>query len=366
MEGKTITLVPLSPRQVYEDQLRLKKESKLRKESELEGMKNREKTVEKELKKREKIESVENKERKSVSVSAKESDVKAAFFAKQPMFVLLYKDAYFNTNELNDSLPSVVKSLLQDFKDVFPDDVPNGLPPIRGIEHQIDFIPGATIPNRPAYRSNPNETEELQRQVEELMKKGRYFVAADGQTKVVNRTLSTLLRSIIQKNLKNWEQCLPHVEFAYNRSIHSATNCSPFEKNIERRTEQYAKQANKGRKKVVFEPEDWVWVHMRKERFPAQRCSKLQPRGDGPFRVIARINDNAYKLELPSEYNVSATFNVSDLSPFDVGDDLRTNSFEERGNDGNQDDPTCTTSRDPLHIPGGQSRELELGRCEKL
>ncbi|GKV00620.1 hypothetical protein SLEP1_g13286 [Rubroshorea leprosula] len=88
------------------------------------------------------------------------------------MFVLLYKDAYFNTNELNDSLPSVVKSLLQNFKYVFPNDVPNGLPPVRGIKHQIDFIPGATIPNRPAYRSNPNETKELQRQVEELMKKG--------------------------------------------------------------------------------------------------------------------------------------------------------------------------------------------------
>ncbi|GKV46464.1 hypothetical protein SLEP1_g53445 [Rubroshorea leprosula] len=60
----------------------------------------------------------------------------------------------------------------EDFKDVFPDDVPNGLPPMRGIEHQIDFIPGATIPNRPAYRSNPNEMKELQRQVKELMKKG--------------------------------------------------------------------------------------------------------------------------------------------------------------------------------------------------
>ncbi|GKV00606.1 hypothetical protein SLEP1_g13273 [Rubroshorea leprosula] len=137
MEGKTITLVPLSPRQRENSKERVKKE------------------------------------RKSVSVYAKESDVKVAFFAKQPMFVLLYKDAYFNTKELNDSLPSVVKSLLRDFKDVFLKDIPNnGLPPIRGIEHQIDFIPGATIPNRPAYRSNPNETKELQKQVEELMKKG--------------------------------------------------------------------------------------------------------------------------------------------------------------------------------------------------
>jgi len=46
------------------------------------------------------------------------------------------------------------------------------LPPIRGIEHQIDFIPSATIPNWLAYRCNPEETKELQRQVEELLAKG--------------------------------------------------------------------------------------------------------------------------------------------------------------------------------------------------
>ena len=74
---------------------------------------------------------------------------------------------------------------------------------------------------------------------------------------------------------------------------------------------------------------------MRKERFPAQRRSKLLPRGDGPFQVVARINDNAYKLDLPGESNVSATFNVSDISPFDVGEDLRTNPFKERANDEN-------------------------------
>lgn len=66
---------------------------------------------------------------------------------------------------------------------------------------------------------------------------------------------------------------------------------------------------------------------MRKERFPAKRCSKLLPRGDGAFQVLERINDNAYKLDLPGEYNVSTTFNVNDLSPFDVGDDLRANPF---------------------------------------
>ncbi|KAH9734804.1 hypothetical protein KPL71_017514 [Citrus sinensis] len=65
-----------------------------------------------------------------------------------------------------------ITSLLQEYEDVFPEETPHGLPPIRGIEHQIDFVPGATIPSRLAYRSNPEETKELQRQVNELMEKG--------------------------------------------------------------------------------------------------------------------------------------------------------------------------------------------------
>ena len=59
---------------------------------------------------------------------------------------------------------------------------------------------------------------------------------------------------------------------------------------------------------------------MRKERLPAHRKTKLHPRGDGPFQILEKINDNAYKVDLPGEYKVSATFNVSDLSPFDVGE----------------------------------------------
>ena len=66
---------------------------------------------------------------------------------------------------------------------------------------------------------------------------------------------------------------------------------------------------------------------MRKERFPACRQSKLHPKGDGPFQVLARINDNAYKLDLLGEYNISATFNVSGLSLFDVGNVMRNTIY---------------------------------------
>ena len=50
--------------------------------------------------------------------------------------------------------------------------MPPGLPPKRGIEHQIDLVTGASLPNRAAYHTNPEETKEIQRQVEELMRKG--------------------------------------------------------------------------------------------------------------------------------------------------------------------------------------------------
>ena len=72
---------------------------------------------------------------------------------------------------------------------------------------------------------------------------------------------------------------------------------------------------------------------MRKERLLTQRRSKLNSRGDGPFQILEKINDNAYKVDLPGEYNVSATFNVVDLSLFDVGEDSRSNPIKERGND---------------------------------
>ena len=54
----------------------------------------------------------------------------------------------------------------------FPDELPQGLPPLRGIEHRIDLIPGAPLPNRAPYRTNPEETKEIERQIQELLAKG--------------------------------------------------------------------------------------------------------------------------------------------------------------------------------------------------
>jgi hypothetical protein len=90
-----------------------------------------------------------------MSFYAQESGVKRAFLEDQPMSFIVYKESSLNLDETNQSLPSLAVFLLQESDDVFPEKMLSGLPPIRGIEHQIDFIPGSVIPNQLAYRSNP-------------------------------------------------------------------------------------------------------------------------------------------------------------------------------------------------------------------
>ncbi|RDX94962.1 hypothetical protein CR513_22590, partial [Mucuna pruriens] len=85
---------------------------------------------------------------------------------------------------------------------------------------------------------------------------------------------------------------------------------------------------------------------MQKERFSTQTKYKLQLRGDGPFQVLERIDDNVYKLDLPTAYgNVNSTFHVVDLSLFIVG-----RIFLKRG--GNDKDST-NKAKDLLCDIGG-------------
>jgi hypothetical protein len=99
-------------------------------------------------------------------------------------------------------------------------------------------------------------------------------------------------------------------------------------------------------KKVIFKSSDWVWVHIRKVRFHECRRSKLMLGGDDPFPILKRINDNVYKIDISNKYGISTNFDVFYLSLFDVGDDSRSNLFDERGNDAIQ-----ITPNDPLEIP---------------
>ena len=86
-----------------------------------------------------------------------------------------FKEWILNIQEEPETpLPShpIAISLIHQFCHLFPEEIPTGLPPKRDIQHHIDLIPGSVLPNKPAYRMNPFETMEIQRQVEELMSKG--------------------------------------------------------------------------------------------------------------------------------------------------------------------------------------------------
>ncbi|XP_010519239.1 PREDICTED: uncharacterized protein LOC104798746 [Tarenaya hassleriana] len=169
-KGKQIRLVPLTPKEVYEDQLQMIKNEKKLCDHEVVHSK-----IGADLRKTQSkaFESIPVRSNTNFFMRARE--VKKALLSHQPMFVLLYKEALLDTNKLTSTLSSVVLDLLQEYDDVFSEEIPNGLPPLRGIEHQIDFILGASIPNKAAYRTNPEETKGLQRYVLDVLRKEQLF-----------------------------------------------------------------------------------------------------------------------------------------------------------------------------------------------
>ncbi|XP_074314112.1 uncharacterized protein LOC141649318 [Silene latifolia] len=105
-----------------------------------------------------------------ISLLIGKRDVERAIDGGERVFLLVAKENSSSNVVLQEN--DQVEKLLTEFSDVFPDELPAGLPPIRGIEHQIDLIPGSSLPNKAAYRCNPKETKELQKQIDELMARG--------------------------------------------------------------------------------------------------------------------------------------------------------------------------------------------------
>jgi hypothetical protein len=84
---------------------------------------------------------------------------------EEPQFIVVGKPKIVLTSKRVDDLPEEVQELLEEFTDIVVDELPHSLPPIRSISHQIDLIPGASLPNKEAYRLTPHENEEVKRQV---------------------------------------------------------------------------------------------------------------------------------------------------------------------------------------------------------
>nr|GFA91497.1 reverse transcriptase domain-containing protein [Tanacetum cinerariifolium] len=111
-----------------------------------------------------------------------------------------------------------------------------------------------------------------------------YHPETDGQSERTIQTLEDMLRACAIDFGKGWANHLPLVEFSYNNSYHATIKAAPFEALYGRKVVRFGKQG------------------------------KLNPKYVGPFKVLERVGDVAYKLDLPEELSkVHNTFHVSNL-----------------------------------------------------
>ena len=181
-----------------------------------------------------------------------------------------------------------------------------------------------------------------------------YHPETDGQSERTIQTLEDMLRACVIDFRKGWVKHLPLVEFSYNNSYHASIKTAPFEELygrkcrspvcwaetgesqltgpeiIQETTEkivqikqiiQTARDRQKSyadlkRKHVEFEVGDRVMLKVSPWKGVVRfgKRGKLNPRYVGPFKVLARVGDVAYRLELPQELSrVHHTFHVSNL-----------------------------------------------------
>jgi hypothetical protein len=179
-----------------------------------------------------------------------------------------------------------------------------------------------------------------------------YHPQTDGQTEVVNRTMEMYLRCVTGDKPKEWVKWLPWVEYMYNTSWHSSTGKTPFElvygrpaptllsyipgtarvesvgKELEDRdvilrevrlklaqAQNRMKQVyDKGHKEREFQLGDLVYVCLhpyRQQSVERRQNMKLAAKYYGPYKVISKIGEVAYKLELPQGSKIHPVFHVS-------------------------------------------------------
>ncbi|TYK22515.1 transposon Tf2-1 polyprotein isoform X1 [Cucumis melo var. makuwa] len=190
-----------------------------------------------------------------------------------------------------------------------------------------------------------------------LKKSTTYHPQTDGQTEVVNRGLETYLRCFCSERPKEWILWLPWAEYWYNTTYQKALGKSPFQVVYgrkpptllsygERRTsnssideqlkerdvaldalrehlllaqQQMKLYADQKRRHVEFQVDELVLLKIRPYRqttLRSKRNEKLSSRYFGPYKILERIGEVAYRLELPTDAAIHPVFHVSQLKKF--------------------------------------------------
>jgi hypothetical protein len=152
--GKKITLLPLTPNKIVKCDRAIAETAK--QESEIQH------AFPVKLEQRAPSSSSNAIKLKGRAMLATKSDLTVSTNVDVSFQALVCRQVLFSLKDITTPLPHTITNLLQEFKDIFPAEIPPRLPPLRGIEYQIDLIPNASLPNQAAYRTNPEETKEIQ------------------------------------------------------------------------------------------------------------------------------------------------------------------------------------------------------------
>ncbi|GJX68913.1 putative reverse transcriptase domain-containing protein [Tanacetum coccineum] len=194
---------------------------------------------------------------------------------------------------------------VQDFSEVFPEDLP-GLPPTRQVEFQIDLVPGAAPMARAPYRLALLELQELCTQLQELSDKG--FIRPTNLDKFMIIFIDDIL--IYSKSKEEHAEHLKLIlELLKKEELYAKFSKCEFW--LSKKS-----YADRRRKPLEFEVGDKVMLKVSpwKGVIRFGKRGKLNPRYIGPFKILAKVGTLAYRLELPEQLSrVHSTFHISNL-----------------------------------------------------